>query len=184
MRGVRHRAIAREAGVPLAATTYYFKDLSDLIADAFNLYAEETLRQTQDLERGSLAALARHAPGDQRRTDTRAELARALTQQLVAHVHAQVRRREARVLGHAFRNEALRNAKLATIAQIPNARLLGAIAEFLERCGSSDPASDTRIIFGGILEIEYEVLVGAAGDPQIERTVRRLVGHVLRVSND
>ena len=56
MRGVRHRAIAQEAGVPLAATTYYFKDLSDLIADAFNLYAEDTLRDSRTLEESSLAA--------------------------------------------------------------------------------------------------------------------------------
>ena len=30
VRGVRHRAVAAEAGVPLSATTYYFKDIDDL----------------------------------------------------------------------------------------------------------------------------------------------------------
>ena len=181
MRGVRHRAIAREAGVPLAATTYYFKDLSDLIADAFNLYAEDTLRETQDLERGSLAALEQYAPGDLRDPEARADLAHALARQLVAHVGAQVRRRDARILEHAFRNEALRNEKLAAIAQVPHARTLASIADFLERCGTSDPESDARLIFGCILELEYEMLVGAADLRRVERSVRRLVGHVLGV---
>ncbi|MDN5401705.1 MAG: TetR family transcriptional regulator, partial [Pseudomonas sp.] len=31
VRAVRHRAVAAEAGVPLSATTYYFKDIDDLL---------------------------------------------------------------------------------------------------------------------------------------------------------
>ena len=40
IRGVRHRAVAKEANVPLSATTYYFKDISDLITDTFTLFVE------------------------------------------------------------------------------------------------------------------------------------------------
>ena len=43
VRGVRHRAVAKEAEVPLSATTYYFKDISDLIADTFTLFAENAM---------------------------------------------------------------------------------------------------------------------------------------------
>ena len=45
IRAVRHRSVAREAGVPLSATTYYFKDLSDLIADTFALFAERAIKE-------------------------------------------------------------------------------------------------------------------------------------------
>ncbi|CAN0605626.1 unnamed protein product, partial [Ectocarpus sp. 12 AP-2014] len=40
LRGIKHRAVAREAKVPLAATTYYFRDIDELISDAFMLFAE------------------------------------------------------------------------------------------------------------------------------------------------
>ncbi|MFO1391992.1 MAG: TetR family transcriptional regulator [Agitococcus sp.] len=43
VRGVRHRAVAQEAGVPLSATTYYFKDIHDLLADALTLYAKDVM---------------------------------------------------------------------------------------------------------------------------------------------
>jgi AcrR family transcriptional regulator len=43
VRGVRHRAVAQEAGVPLSATTYYFKDIHDLLADALTLYARDVM---------------------------------------------------------------------------------------------------------------------------------------------
>ena len=43
VRGVRHRAVALEADVPLSATTYYFKDIHDLLADALTLYAKDVM---------------------------------------------------------------------------------------------------------------------------------------------
>ena len=43
VRGVRHRAVAQEADVPLSATTYYFKDIHDLLADALTLYAKDVM---------------------------------------------------------------------------------------------------------------------------------------------
>jgi DNA-binding transcriptional regulator YbjK len=41
---VSHRAVAREAGVPLAATTYYFAGLDELLAAAVELVADADLR--------------------------------------------------------------------------------------------------------------------------------------------
>jgi DNA-binding transcriptional regulator YbjK len=40
-RFVRHRLIANEAQVSLSATTYYFKDIDDLISDTFIYFLEE-----------------------------------------------------------------------------------------------------------------------------------------------
>ena len=36
VRGVRHRAVAAEAGVPLSATTYYFKDIEEVGTASFS----------------------------------------------------------------------------------------------------------------------------------------------------
>jgi len=41
IRGVRHRAVAKEADVSLSSTTYYFKDIHDLITDAFMYFASQ-----------------------------------------------------------------------------------------------------------------------------------------------
>ncbi len=41
VRAIRHRAVATVAKVPLSATTYYFKDIHDLITDAFVLFSRE-----------------------------------------------------------------------------------------------------------------------------------------------
>ena len=39
-RGIRHRAVADRGQCPLAATTYYFEHIDELINDAFVLFAE------------------------------------------------------------------------------------------------------------------------------------------------
>ncbi len=182
MRGVRHRAIAEEAGVPLAATTYYFKDLSDLIADAFNLYAEDTLRDSERLEESSLEALEQFSGEELKTKAVRTQLARTLGRHLAAHIRSQVAQRDDRILEHAFSNEALRNEKLAAISRLPRARTLAAIAGFLTRCGSDDPEADAQIMFGFVLSLEYQLLLGVIDEKQVERTVTRLAHHVFGVS--
>jgi DNA-binding transcriptional regulator YbjK len=42
--GLTHRRIAREAGVPLAATTYYFKSKDDLLQEALRLVAAREMQ--------------------------------------------------------------------------------------------------------------------------------------------
>ena len=42
---VRHRAVARRAGLPLASTTYYFSSLDDLIAKAVEHIGEQEAEQ-------------------------------------------------------------------------------------------------------------------------------------------
>jgi TetR/AcrR family transcriptional regulator, regulator of biofilm formation and stress response len=49
---ITHRAVAREAEVPIAATTYYFTSKDDLIAQAFQLHAEKEARRVAATTRG------------------------------------------------------------------------------------------------------------------------------------
>ena len=44
LRAVSHRAVASEASVPLASTTYYFRDLEDLIIESFLHWSEAQRR--------------------------------------------------------------------------------------------------------------------------------------------
>ena len=45
---VRHRLVAERAGASLAATTYYFKDLPDLVAAAFDTMTNNELTNVRD----------------------------------------------------------------------------------------------------------------------------------------
>ncbi|MGB0969837.1 MAG: TetR/AcrR family transcriptional regulator [Mycobacterium sp.] len=56
---VRHRAVARRAGMPLASTTYYFSSLEDLISNAVEHVGT---RESEEL-RNRLAVLSRRRRG-------------------------------------------------------------------------------------------------------------------------
>jgi DNA-binding transcriptional regulator YbjK len=49
--GITHRRVAAEAGVSLAATTYYYASKADIVADASRLLLEEQVDRLQDFAR-------------------------------------------------------------------------------------------------------------------------------------
>ena len=67
---VRHRAVARRAGLPLASTTYYFSSLDDLIAKAVEHVGEQEAQQL----RVKLAGLARRRRGVESTADVLVDL--------------------------------------------------------------------------------------------------------------
>jgi DNA-binding transcriptional regulator YbjK len=67
---VRHRAVARRAGLPLASTTYYFSSLDDLIAKAVE---DIGTREAEQLKAG-VAALSRRRRGAESTADVLVDL--------------------------------------------------------------------------------------------------------------
>ncbi|MGV0812380.1 TetR family transcriptional regulator [Mycolicibacterium boenickei] len=67
---VRHRAVARRAGLPLASTTYYFSSLDDLIAKAVEYIGS---REAEHLRTG-VAALSRRRRGAESTADVLVDL--------------------------------------------------------------------------------------------------------------
>ena len=126
LRAVSHRAVASEASVPLASTTYYFRDLEDLIIESFLHWSEGQRRDIEAFRARVLALLSQ----------TRAAgTAEALADAASAYVLDQVQRlRDDRVLEYAFLHEAIRAPRLRAAlgspqpqldAQITNSVLLG-----------------------------------------------------------
>lgn len=183
IRGVRHRAVAKEADVPLAATTYYFKDIGDLITDAFNLYAEDSLAGTRALEESSFAFLNQFSPEELQATEARSQLADALAQFIIKHITEQIADRDMRVLENTFRNEALRNEKLAINSRIPQQQMLDSIITFFTLLHSSDPEADAHIIMGVILHMEHLALSSPGEQPTelVTRTISRMIRRVLQM---
>lgn len=67
---VRHRAVARRAGLPLASTTYYFSSLDDLIANAVEHVGTQEAEQLQC----RVAGLSRRRRGAESTADVLVDL--------------------------------------------------------------------------------------------------------------
>ena len=177
IRGIRHRAVAREASVPLAATTYYFKDLNDLISDSFTYFVEQGLEHTRQLQEDSFAAARNLSPEERASGAGRKLLTQQLTRFILTHVRHQAGDRDFRLVELAFRNEALRNEQLTRAMRMANQANQALIHEFFNLLELADPEAAAQIVHGTILNLEYQILSGAidAESPLLERTVTMMI---------
>lgn len=122
---VRHRAVARRAGLPLASTTYYFSCLDDLIASAV---AHVGMLEVAQLRAG-VASLSRRRRGPETTADALvdllvgAESGPRLTEQLISRYERYIA---------CARLPALRDIQRRNLRQRADA-----VAEAVERSGRS-----------------------------------------------
>lgn len=156
VRGVRHRAVAEAAGVPLAATTYYFKDIDDLLLQSFELFAEEVVLQfVQPFWAQAQATLGplRDAGNRDGITEALARLAtRFITSRLQDH-------RDQLIIEYAFWYAALQQPRLQEAVRRMGQRWMQMLMPWLEAFGSRHPEQAARCLLATVRRIEYEGLI-------------------------
>ncbi len=181
IRAVRHRAVAQEAQVPLAATTYYFKDINELISDAFTLFAEQSFAANRELENAAFSAL-NELGTDRFSAAGREKLAHLLSQFSLHHIRNQIAHRDARLVEHSFRVEALRNDKLAADVRIPYNVTISLIRQFFQQLKTRDIDADAELVFATMMHCEYQLLLSGESRELwhlIERSLLRLYSAIL-----
>ncbi|WP_439133270.1 TetR/AcrR family transcriptional regulator [Pseudomaricurvus sp.] len=191
VRGVKHRAVAAEAEVPLAATTYYFDDIHSLLHDAFVHYVETHLSTDSARLQEQGVELLKSILGENLGAGTtdmteenRRRLGQGIVDVLLAHVKSQVDSASERHVEVAFRHEALRNTELAKLVAVPHRLQLEAIRDFFAMLGSPSPLADAQVTMGTLFYLEYNLLLVGGDDEQwalAASTLRRMVEGLLRL---
>ncbi|VVO80134.1 TetR/AcrR family transcriptional regulator [Pseudomonas fluorescens] len=163
VRAVRHRAVAAEAGVPLSATTYYFKDIDDLLTDTFAQYVERSAAFMAKLwvnNEGLLREMVLSGDGS---PQARSKLADDIARLMADYVHRQlISRREHLMAEQAFRQEALLNPRLAELVRAHQQILLQGTRQLFEVLGSREPQEDAKVLTAIIGRMEYQGLLNDA----------------------
>lgn len=161
VRGVRHRAVAKEADVPLSATTYYFKDISDLIADTFTLFAESAMNDVvAPIHKQVGDFLEEHKADVGRNADLDDQVLNALSLLIVTFLKHEVTDKRDHVLAEqAFRHECVRDTRLRSVAQAYFDHLLGEMVKLCELIGVDDPDIAAELLTGTLSRIEQEALM-------------------------
>ena len=156
IRGVRHRAVAEAAGVPLASTTYYFRDIQALINESMQLFAQETLERftepfwaKAEQQFSALKAAANRAELEQGFLDLGVDY---IEWRLAAH-------RDQLVLEYAFWHAAVNNAELRDSVTELLRRSVALMKPWLEALELTDPEQASRCMLATLRRIEYEGLV-------------------------
>ncbi|HET8705133.1 MAG TPA: TetR family transcriptional regulator [Pseudomonadales bacterium] len=161
VRAVRHRAVAKEAGVPLSATTYYFADISELIADTFTLFAEQNMGQIVEPLTRKLFEFFASFPGDTlTAAENRSKVIDGVIEILIELIHVELtEKRESIVAERVFLAEAIRDVKLGALALAYQEELLRGIQFICHSFGVEEVETTAHLILYTILSLEYEALL-------------------------
>jgi len=178
LRAVSHRTVAAEAQVPLASTTYYFRDLEDLIAESFLHWSQATQQQVREFHASALAAVREaEASG----TVDEALVAR-LADVAAAYVVDQVTvHRPDRVLEFAFLHEAARVPKLRAVVRARQSEDLRSLEELHAALGSRQPAIDAQISYSLLLGLEKRAVLAEAGEAGLAMVRPVIVSYLVRI---
>ncbi|WP_281284233.1 TetR/AcrR family transcriptional regulator [Exilibacterium tricleocarpae] len=177
-RALTHRAVAREAGVNLSLTTYYFKDLSQLVAEAFTHYKDALHREAGGylqaaldyLDRFDKAALADAAV----RREIADSLARTMTDYLEHHIreHPQGVAVEMTFFFDLHLDESQRE-----LAHKLRSRFLADFVAVCRRLGTAEPETDAELIMGTLQHLECQAIAvpGQFRPDTISRQLSRLM---------
>jgi DNA-binding transcriptional regulator YbjK len=180
IRNVRHRAVAKEADVPLSATTYYFKDISDLIADTFTLFAEQAMIEVVEPFRQQVFALLDQFD-HQRLADpaSRDQLIELLTGMTTMFLYQESReRRDHLIAEQAFMQEAVLDTRLRDLALAYEGGLVDALQKVCEKLGAVEPVNDARLIWAGITSLERRLLID---EGFTQEQLQASVNHMLKL---
>lgn len=160
VRAVRHRAVAAEAGVPLSATTYYFKDIDDLITDTFAQFVERSAAYMAHFWSSTQGLLQQQVSQLDGSAEARRRLAGEIARLAVEYVRQQLlTRREHLLAEQAFQQEALLNPRLHELMRAHRQILLQGVTHFFEVLGSQQPEQDAKLLTAIILRMEYQGLL-------------------------
>jgi DNA-binding transcriptional regulator YbjK len=163
---VTHRRVATEAGLPLAATTYWFASKDELLAEACRLAAERD------------AARLRKVAGDLRASAS-PDIAGTLTDLLTAEL---AETRSMLIAFYALWLEAARRPALREVGDEYTAMYHATVRDILAAAGSASPDVDARVLVAAIDGVVLEQLAAGSPDPAaaMRPVLERVVTALLR----
>jgi DNA-binding transcriptional regulator YbjK len=159
-----HRRVAEAAGLPLAATTYWFASKEELLAETYKLAAERDIARLEALG----ARLSGVRPTARRSLP--AALARLVTDELDGN-------RTGLVACFALWLEAARRPELREVSRAWTDAYVQAAAGILAAAGSQSPELDARVVVAALDGLSLDALV--VDDPDADGRLRRVLERLL-----
>ena len=185
IRGIKHRPVAREANVPLASTTYYFRDIDELISDAFLFFAENAQQHVSHFyETVDHVLDGAPSPSLYPGGEGRLALARRLASIAAAYLNEQfIHRRDEVLAEQVFLLEALRDKRLAALAIKYRNAWINGLENVLARLQTPMPRRDAALLVSVVLGLGYDGMLYGDGFQRgkLEPTIERLVFLVMDV---
>lgn len=184
-RAVTHRAVAAEAGVNVSLTTYYFRDLKQLISEAFALYRARVEADAAQTWQEVFAKVESFAV-DNRDPEYRNLWVDKLAEFGTGYIVGQINQRPAGlILEMTFFYDLHLNDALRQSACEVRANFEAGFVRLCERLGSAQPQVDAPLLLGTLQRLEYQGLSAPQrlGKEAIYQQLRRVLWWIIAGTN-
>jgi len=185
IKGTTHRAIATEAQLQLSLTTYYFKDIQELVHEAFMLSSTKTVTRAGAAWLPAFEVLDTFTKTQLKKLSLRTELAETLTNMATRYLVKKVKEHPSElIIEQLLFTEIQVTPKLRNLAKNHRQALL---TPFLQLCSYFNKESaelDADIMLTIFTQLEYRNLVIPSEEINIEtihETVKRIVNWVMQI---
>jgi TetR/AcrR family transcriptional regulator, regulator of biofilm formation and stress response len=157
---VTHRAVAAEAGVPLAATTYYFESKEALFNEALSLSVWSDLAELEVLARSMSQSPAS---------------VEAFAQFIAVFLAAQLRRRRTTIVAqYELVLEAARHSSMRKAARASTDAYVRLCEVMLEKIGSADPVGDAHLLVALMDGLLLDQMSGSRSQFDVDALAKQL----------
>lgn len=179
IKGTTHRAIAKEANIQLSLTTYYFKDIEELIHQAIWLNADASIITSADLSADILLLLARFDKSELKKIEIKRviaeEVSRLITNQTLNTI---TNNPEQILVEHILFNQTHLSDELLSFSKKQKNILSEPFDNLCNGLKIKSAGLDTEILFTLIKQWQYQHL-SATNNTQESRKLYNLIFRII-----
>lgn len=184
IKGTTHRAIASHADLQLSLTTYYFKDIQELIQHAFKLNSDLILSRDNSILEAAFSSITQLSKKELRSKAVRVELCEQLSVMAANHIINNIK--------HHATSLTVEQLMLTAHQISPELRLLvqehelSQLVPFEQLCGffnKDTPDVDAKIMYTVFSQLHYSQLANQVSIDVdlIHQTVKKVLGWIMSV---
>ena len=187
IKGTTHRAVAQHGNIQLSLTTYYFKDIQELIHQAFHLNSEQTRSNIDETWQNAFTVIESFNKTSLRKVATKIELCEKLTQISVQHLYIQICQQPAALaVEQLLFTEIQITPALRKLAQKHKTTITAPLIRIARYFNKNEPEVYAEIMLIVFTQLKYRFLSVKPEDIDLEqmtKIVKNLVSWVIGVKN-
>jgi len=185
IKGTTHRAIAKEANIQLSLTTYYFKDIQELVHQAFQLNSAQTIALASITWQNAFNILDNIRPEDLKTIKVKQQLCDDFSKMASEYIFQKISSQaNSLAVEQLLFTEIQITPELRALAQQHKSALILPFLRLCQHFNKQDPQIDADIMLTILTQLEYRhiaVPINEVNKEELYLVTRRVIAWVIGV---
>lgn len=187
IKGTTHRAIANHAEIQLSLTTYYFKDIGELVQQAFQLNSDYLRARTDTILQKVFTSLESIDKATLKKVSVKSELCEKLTEITASYLFENIKKEAIPLAVEQLMFTTMQvSPELKKLAQEHELSQLKPFSKLASYFNKKDPEIDAQMMRTIFSQLQYSQLTIEPSELSIEpiqKITRKLMGWIMGLKN-